>query len=114
MPPRMASAWRGPGRRTGAARWSVVSGLARGIDAAAHSGALRAGQTIAVVAGGLDLPYPPEHAALQRRIAENGAVVTEAPLGTAPQSRHFPAATASSPACRSGRGGRGGARAPAA
>jgi DNA processing protein len=68
----------------------VVSGLARGIDAAAHHGALRTGQTIAAVAGGLDMPYPPENADLQRRIAEAGAVVTEAPIGTAPQSRHFP------------------------
>jgi len=68
----------------------VVSGLARGIDAAAHTGALATGRTIAVVAGGLDLPYPPEHAALQHRIAETGAVVAEAPLGTAPQARHFP------------------------
>ncbi len=68
----------------------VVSGLARGIDAAAHTGALLAGRTIAAVAGGLDVPYPPEHADLQRRIAETGAVVTEAPLGTAPQARHFP------------------------
>ena len=68
----------------------VVSGLARGIDAAAHAGALQTGRTIAAVAGGLDMPYPPEHADLQRRIAESGAVVTEAPLGTAPQARHFP------------------------
>ena len=68
----------------------VVSGLARGIDAAAHIGALQTGRTIAAVAGGLDVPYPPEHADLQRRIAEFGAVVTEAPLGTAPQARHFP------------------------
>src|SRR5690348_13399781 len=68
----------------------VVSGLARGIDAAAHTGALLAGRTVAAVAGGLDVPYPPEHADLQRRIAEAGAVVTEAPLGTAPQARHFP------------------------
>ncbi|HUB12286.1 MAG TPA: DNA-processing protein DprA [Acetobacteraceae bacterium] len=69
---------------------TVVSGLARGIDAAAHQGALATGRTIAVVAGGLDMPYPPEHAALQARIAETGAVVAEAPLGTAPQARHFP------------------------
>lgn len=69
---------------------TVVSGLARGIDAAAHSGALKTGRTIAVVAGGLDVPYPPEHADLQRRIERSGAVVTEAPLGTAPQARHFP------------------------
>jgi DNA processing protein len=69
---------------------AVVSGLARGIDAAAHTGALRTGRTVAAIAGGLDLPYPPEHADLQRRIAESGAVVSEAPLGTAPQARHFP------------------------
>jgi DNA processing protein len=68
----------------------VVSGLARGIDAAAHSGAMQTGRTVAAVAGGLDMPYPPEHADLQRRVAESGAVVTEAPLGTAPQARHFP------------------------
>jgi DNA processing protein len=68
----------------------VVSGLARGIDAAAHNGALQTGHTVAAVAGGLDMPYPPEHAGLQRRIAEAGAVVSVAPLGTAPQARHFP------------------------
>ncbi len=73
-----------------ALRLVVVSGLARGIDGAAHSGALRAGKTIAVIAGGLDQPYPPENAALQARIAESGAVIAEAPLGTAPQGRHFP------------------------
>ena len=69
---------------------AIVSGLARGIDAAAHEGALRAGRTIAAIAGGLDIPYPPENADLQSRIAEQGAVVAEAPLGTAPQARHFP------------------------
>jgi len=68
----------------------VVSGLARGIDAAAHRGALHVGFTVAAVAGGLDQPYPPEHAGLQAQIAERGAVLTEAPFGTAPQSRHFP------------------------
>ena len=73
-----------------AERLAVVSGLARGIDAAAHTGALRAGKTIGVIAGGLDMPYPPENAGLQARIAEQGAVVAEAPLGTAPQGRHFP------------------------
>ena len=78
-----------PRRRTGPIV-VVVSGLARGIDAAAHTGALRTGRTVAAVAGGLDMPYPPEHADLQRRIAEAGAVVTEAPLGTTPQARHFP------------------------
>jgi DNA processing protein len=70
----------------------VTSGLARGVDAAAHLGALNAhGRTVAVVAGGLDQPYPPENASLQARIAaEGGAVVAEAPLGTAPLARHFP------------------------
>jgi DNA processing protein len=68
----------------------VVSGMARGIDAAAHVGALRTGQTVACVAGGLDVPYPPEHADLQARIAAHGAVISEQPLGTAPQARHFP------------------------
>jgi DNA processing protein len=73
-----------------AASLVVVSGMARGIDAAAHTGALRTGRTVAAVAGGLDMPYPPEHAQLQQRIAEAGAVVSEAPLGTTPQARHFP------------------------
>ena len=68
----------------------VVSGLARGIDTAAHRGALRAGCTIACVAGGVDVPYPPENVELQAQIARGGAVVGEAPLGTAPQARHFP------------------------
>jgi DNA processing protein len=68
----------------------VVSGMARGIDGAAHTGALHVGLTVAATAGGLDQPYPPEHADLQARIAERGCVVTEAPWGTAPQSRHFP------------------------
>jgi len=69
---------------------TVVSGLARGIDAAAHIGAMTAGRTIAVIAGGLDVPYPPEHETLQRQIAETGAVVAESPLGTAPMAKHFP------------------------
>jgi len=68
----------------------VVSGLARGVDGAGHRGALRAGPSVAAIAGGLDRPYPPEHADLQRQIAEEGAVIAEAPLGTAPQARHFP------------------------
>jgi DNA processing protein len=69
---------------------SIVSGLARGIDTAAHTGALTTGRTVAVIAGGLDRPYPEENTALQGRIADRGAVVTEAPLGTTPQARHFP------------------------
>ena len=68
----------------------VVSGLARGIDGAAHTGALRTGKTVAAVAGGLDKPYPPQNVELQARIAQCGAVVSEAPFGTAPQARHFP------------------------
>ncbi|MCC6719018.1 MAG: DNA-protecting protein DprA [Acetobacteraceae bacterium] len=68
----------------------VVSGLARGIDAAAHRGALRTGATIACIAGGPDIAYPPEHRALQDAIAEGGAVVAEHAPGTAPQARHFP------------------------
>ncbi|CAI9119915.1 DNA-processing protein DprA [Acetobacteraceae bacterium LMG 32668] len=68
----------------------VVSGLARGIDAAAHRASLHAGLTVAAIAGGLDRVYPSEHAALQAEIAEKGCLVTEAPLGTTPQSRHFP------------------------
>jgi DNA processing protein len=68
----------------------VVSGLARGIDAAAHEGALRSGRTIAAIAGGLDKPYPRENIDLQARIGASGAVVAEAPFGTAPQARHFP------------------------
>ncbi len=73
------------------AELSVISGLARGIDKAAHKGALhRQVCTIAAIAGGLDCPYPPENANLQAEIAQKGAVVTEAPLGTAPLARHFP------------------------
>lgn len=68
----------------------IVSGLARGIDAAAHRGALHRGLTVAAIAGGLDVPYPPEHAHLHEEIAERGCLITEAPLGTVPQSRHFP------------------------
>ncbi len=67
----------------------VVSGLARGIDAAAHWGALGGG-TIGVVAGGIDVVYPPENAELQGRIAADGLVVAEAAFGTQPQARHFP------------------------
>jgi DNA processing protein len=70
---------------------AVTSGMARGVDGAAHEGALEAkGLTVAAVAGGIDCPYPPQHKALQARIAETGAVVTEAALGTEPQARHFP------------------------
>ncbi len=67
----------------------VVSGLARGIDAEAHRGALAQG-TVAVVAGGVDIPYPNENAELYDRIVAEGAVLSEQPPGTTPQGRHFP------------------------
>ena len=68
---------------------AVVSGMARGIDGAAHEGALLAG-TLAVVAGGVDHVYPPEHRALYERLCADGLIVSEMPLGLAPQARHFP------------------------
>jgi DNA processing protein len=69
----------------------VVSGLARGIDAEAHWGALEAGgRTVAVQACGIDRIYPREHSALADRIAENGAVITELPLGEPPLRPYFP------------------------
>ncbi|MDX1580042.1 MAG: DNA-processing protein DprA [Alphaproteobacteria bacterium] len=73
----------------GAKGFVVTSGLARGLDAAAHEGALATG-TIAVVAGGLDIVYPPENQALYDRLCEEGLVVAEQPFGTRPQARHFP------------------------
>jgi DNA processing protein len=76
-------------RDLGAAGFVVVSGLARGIDHAAHRGSLDTG-TIAAVAGGADIAYPPDNEALQRAIAERGAVVSEMPPGTVPKARHFP------------------------
>ncbi|AJR25526.1 MULTISPECIES: DNA-processing protein DprA [unclassified Sphingobium] len=68
----------------------VVSGLARGIDTAAHQGALESG-TIAVIACGIDIAFPPENAELQERLAEEGLLVTEHPPGTQPLARQFPA-----------------------
>lgn len=73
----------------GEADIAVASGMARGIDAAAHAGALPTG-TVAVVAGGIDVVYPEENRGLYDAIAEQGAVVAEMPLGTEPQARHFP------------------------
>jgi DNA processing protein len=70
--------------------WTVVSGGAYGIDGAAHRGALAAGgPTVAVIAGGLDAPYPAGHAALFDRIAENGLLVSEWPAGCTPQRHRF-------------------------
>ena len=67
----------------------VVSGLARGIDTAAHDGALETG-TIGVIAGGIDVFYPPENEARQKTMFERGLVVAEMPPGTEPRARHFP------------------------
>jgi DNA processing protein len=67
----------------------VVSGLARGIDGAAHEAALATG-TIAAVAGGIDVVYPPEHAELMTAIAERGLLVSEQPPGVQPTARDFP------------------------
>ena len=64
--------------------------MARGIDGAAHEGALTTGHTVAVLAAGVDVVYPPEHRDLYLRIAERGAVVSEMPPGTEPQAALFP------------------------
>jgi DNA processing protein len=74
----------------GAAGFCVVSGVARGVDAVAHDAALATG-TIAVQAGGVDVIYPAENAALAGRIAETGLRLSEQPMGLQPQARHFPA-----------------------
>lgn len=74
--------------------WTIISGLARGIDAAAHEGALQSrpdgGSTIAVLASGLDIVYPRQHAQLAEQIAGEGALVTEYPPGTPAQPFRFP------------------------
>lgn len=68
---------------------TVVSGLARGIDSAAHDGSLESG-TIAVIAGGIDVYYPPDNEARQQDIAARGLLIAEMPPGTEPRARHFP------------------------
>jgi len=93
--PQGASNARDFGRSFAQAGWTVVSGMALGIDAAAHEGALEGaapGQlaTIAVVGTGLDRVYPSQHLQLAHRIAEQGLLVSEYPLGTGPLSENFP------------------------
>ena len=74
----------------GEAGFAVVSGLARGIDAAAHRASIKTG-TVAVLAGGLDRPYPPENLPLYHAIPEQGgALISEMPMGAEPRSRDFP------------------------
>ncbi|MDP3175340.1 MAG: DNA-processing protein DprA, partial [Phenylobacterium sp.] len=80
---------RGLASELGAAGLVVVSGMARGVDAAAHEGALDAG-TIAVLGGGIDNIYPPEHHGLYARIIAHGLVVAEHPPGRQAQARDFP------------------------
>lgn len=80
---------RGLAGELGRAGHVVVSGLARGIDAAAHEGALPTG-TIAVLGGGVDDVYPPENAALYDRVAETGCVVSESAVGRRAQAKDFP------------------------
>ena len=72
--------------------FTVVSGMARGIDGSAHESALQAGgRTIAVLGSGVERAYPAEHETLYRRIGENGAVLSELPIGTRPLAFNFPA-----------------------
>ncbi len=71
--------------------FTIISGLARGIDADAHEGALASkGRTVAVLGCGINRTYPPEHCTLRERIEENGAILSEFPMGTSPQAFHFP------------------------
>ena len=79
----------GLSRELGFAGLVVVSGLARGIDTAAHEAALAVG-TVAVLAGGVDMIYPPENEKLYAAIKNQGVIVSEMRLGEAPQARHFP------------------------
>ena len=72
--------------------FTVVSGLARGIDGMAHETALNSGgRTIAILGSGVERAYPPEHDKLYQRIAEHGAVISELPIGTKPMAFNFPA-----------------------
>jgi DNA processing protein len=89
-PQGLENAWR-LARQLGERGWTVVSGLAAGIDGAAHGGALEAAAgTVAVVGTGLDVVYPYAHRALAARIARQGLMVSEFPLGMAPMPDNFP------------------------
>ena len=73
----------------GRSGYSIVSGLARGLDAAAHEGAIKTG-TVAILGGGVDVIYPRQNTDLYHQIRESGALVSEAPLGAPPTARSFP------------------------
>lgn len=79
------------GRGLAECGFTVVSGLARGIDAAAHKGAISTGRTVAVLGCGVDVAYPAENRRLLESIAEKGAVISEAPMRVAPDAWRFPA-----------------------
>ena len=70
--------------------FTIVSGLARGIDGAAHRGAMATGKTIGVIASGIDIAFPREHTDLQAQVAAEGLLIAEQPPGTEPLARHFP------------------------
>lgn len=74
----------------GAEGYATISGLARGIDTQAHKGALKSHKTVAVVAGGINVIYPPENKPLYEQIISEGAVVSEVAWGLQPQAQHFP------------------------
>lgn len=76
-------------RELGAAGYVVISGMARGIDAAAHAASINSG-TVAVLAGGLDKPYPPQNEKLHAEIVKRGCVVSEQPLGAVARAKDFP------------------------
>ncbi|MCL4105184.1 UNVERIFIED_CONTAM: hypothetical protein GTU68_018891 [Idotea baltica] len=80
---------RGLAKDLAQAGWSVVSGLARGVDTAAHLASVETG-TIAVLAGGVDIVYPAENSKLAEDILAQGVLLSEQPMGLTPQARHFP------------------------